>query len=111
MAVIEEDSVGCGVIADDNVDVAVTVEVRKLGGVGGGKVSAQWASDIESRAALVEEDEVLLGPMPPVGNDDVEILVAIDVADTHASGTECLCAEVETAASEERSLLIRRRDQ
>jgi hypothetical protein len=41
---------------------------------------AESAGEIESGPALVEEDEVLLGPVSPVCNHHIEVTITIKVA-------------------------------
>ncbi len=94
VAVVEKNCVGCVVVADGDVQITVVVEVCEFAGVGGSEILAERTNKVESGAALVEEEEVLLRPVSSVGDDDVKVRVAIKVAEAYGSRTVVLGPEV-----------------
>ena len=49
--------------------------------------------DCKGAAAIVEEDLVLLRPMPTVGNDGIEVAITVDVPQRHAGRSIGPCAQ------------------
>jgi len=60
--------------------------------------------EVEAGPALVEEDEVLLGPVAAIGHDEIEVLVAIKVADPQGSGNVRFGPELESVAGDKAPL-------
>ena len=79
-AVVEEDEVAGPVVPRGDVEVAVPVEIRQRGRVGAVLLVPQSPGQREAATPVVEEDPVLLGPVPAVGHHDVERAVAVHIA-------------------------------
>ena len=80
------------VIADDDVEIAVSVEVACGDGVAGGPLCAEWIAQGKAsvafargnvrgvlRLAIVDEHLVGLRPVAAVGHDHVEVAIAVYV--------------------------------
>jgi hypothetical protein len=77
------------VIADNDVEVTIAIDIREGGRVSTISIPAQGFGG-ESPFAIVAKDEIKQRPVAALRQDDVEIAVAVYVAKTDARGSLAL---------------------
>ena len=86
------------VVTDDDVEIAVSVEVACGDGVAGGPLCAEWIAQGKASVsftgrdvrgilgrAIVDEHLVRLRPVATIGHDHVEVVIAVYVRERQRS--------------------------
>lgn len=74
------------VVTNDDVEIAVSIDVGKRCGVGPVGRFAQGLLG-EMTLAVVAQDEIVQRPMPAFCQNDVQIAISIDVPEAYAGGS------------------------
>src|SRR6266496_3754358 len=81
------------IIPDDEVKVAVNIQIGENRPVGPICPVAEVVPLVEVALPIVQENEIDERPMATLRQDDVKVAVAVEIAQTHIGGGFCLVLE------------------
>ena len=99
--VIEEYLIRCHVIANRDIQIAVTIQISQFRCIRCPKIPAQRSLHIEPPAGLIQKQIILLWPMPAVGDNNIQIVVIIKIPHSHRSRQIDLRPQCQSAATDQ----------
>ena len=86
LGIVEPDQAGLAVVTDDQVQVAIAIQVCQRNGIATVGILAERDTVGKPPLAIVWKPGILRRPMPAIGHDDIEMVIAVKITDANRGG-------------------------